>query len=235
MKSGGGRMPWSVVKRNQQFCVIRSDTNKTVLCHDTRKQATDHMSALYANEKKQAGQLAVATELLRGRPLLKTSMAPSIAELEIALAVAETNAPINEAEGNLEQASVEQRNAESFRQAIQLLKDGKSLSVGQRLEVKLLLKTYQKENPNHDERGRFTSGDGGSAIDTDEPKFITSVMRDLGDYSVHDISGGGREYRIVANDDSHSDKIRNALSNNFIDYAVWGEKPNLEFRVRTPK
>ena len=154
-------MPWSVVKRNQQFCVVRSDTGKTVLCHDTRKEATDHMAALYANEKKQVEQLAVATELLRGHPLLKTSMAPSIAELEIALATAETNAPINTAEGNPEQAHIEQRNAESFRQAIQLLKDGKSLSVGQRLEIKLLLKAYQKENPNRDEHGRFASGDGG--------------------------------------------------------------------------
>src|SRR6478609_4262608 len=130
--SGGDRMPWSVVKRNQQFCVVRSDTGKTVLCHDTQKEADGHMAALYANEKKQTEQLAAQTELLRGHPLLKTSMLPSIIELEIALATAETNAPINTAEGNLEQAYIEHRNAESFRQAIQLLKAGKSLSVGQR-------------------------------------------------------------------------------------------------------
>lgn len=135
-------MPWDVIKRNQQFCVIRSDTGKTVLCHDTRKEATDHMSALYANEKKATEQLAASTELLRGHPLLKSSMLPSIAELEIALATAENNAPINMAEGNLDQADLERRNAESFRAAIKLLKEGKELSVGRRLELKLLLKSY---------------------------------------------------------------------------------------------
>ena len=102
------------------------------------------MTALYANEKKETERLAAATELSRGRPLLKSSMLPSIAELEIALATAETNAPINMAEGNLDQAYVEHRNAESFRAAIKLLKEGKELSVGRRLEIKLLLKTYLK-------------------------------------------------------------------------------------------
>lgn len=47
----------------------------------------------------------------------------AINELEIALDVVETNAPINEAEGNLEQAELERTVAESCRAAIELLKN----------------------------------------------------------------------------------------------------------------
>lgn len=46
----------------------------------------------------------------------------AIAELENALEVVETNAPINEKEGNLEQAQLERHCAKSFKEAISILK-----------------------------------------------------------------------------------------------------------------
>lgn len=42
----------------------------------------------------------------------------AIAQLTISAEVCETNAPINEAEGNHEQAAIERKNAQSFRDAI---------------------------------------------------------------------------------------------------------------------
>src|SRR5688500_3227073 len=121
-------MPWEIIKRGSKHCVIRSDTRATVHCHPSQQEAADHLSALYANEKKSLQEIAVTTELQRGKPLLrKTSLNFSIAELEVALATAETNAPINEAEGNVEQATLERRHAESFREAIQLLAERKTL------------------------------------------------------------------------------------------------------------
>jgi len=49
-------------------------------------------------------------------------MEHAIAELEISLATAENNAPIWEAEGNLEQAAASRAHAESFRAALALLR-----------------------------------------------------------------------------------------------------------------
>lgn len=45
----------------------------------------------------------------------------AIMELKIALEIVETNAPINEREGNLEQAKLERECAESYRAAIKRL------------------------------------------------------------------------------------------------------------------
>jgi len=42
----------------------------------------------------------------------------AIAQLEISAEICENNAPINEAEGNFEQARVERENAASYRLAI---------------------------------------------------------------------------------------------------------------------
>jgi hypothetical protein len=47
---------------------------------------------------------------------------PAIAELENALDMVETNAPINEKEGDKAQAKLERKNAESFKAAIERLK-----------------------------------------------------------------------------------------------------------------
>ena len=49
-------------------------------------------------------------------------MKASIAELEIALNVAETNEPINRRQGNIEQADLELQNAADFRLAIEALR-----------------------------------------------------------------------------------------------------------------
>lgn len=48
--------------------------------------------------------------------------AEAIAQLEISAQVCETNAPINEAEGNHEQAQLERDNAAAYRAAIAVLK-----------------------------------------------------------------------------------------------------------------
>lgn len=48
-------------------------------------------------------------------------MLHAIAQLEISLDVVETNAPINEAEGNLDQAALERDCAKSYRAAIEIL------------------------------------------------------------------------------------------------------------------
>lgn len=47
--------------------------------------------------------------------------ADAIAQLTISAEVCETNAPINDAEGNHEQAALERKNAQSFRAAISRL------------------------------------------------------------------------------------------------------------------
>lgn len=49
-------------------------------------------------------------------------MKASIAALENALEIAETNEPINRREGNIEQADLEAVNAADYRQAIAILK-----------------------------------------------------------------------------------------------------------------
>jgi hypothetical protein len=117
-------MPWKVRQRGDQFCVMKindDDTEETVKCHPTRDKALAQQRALYVNVGDK--ELAVVAEVKRGKPLLM----PSIAQLRAALETVETNAPINEAEGNLEQAELERENAASFREAIGILSLGKSL------------------------------------------------------------------------------------------------------------
>lgn len=113
-------MPWDIEKRGNQFCVVKKSDGTTVKCHPNRDEAAAHMRALYANVDK---EIAIDAEIKRGRPLLM----PSIAQLQVALETVETNAPINEAEGNVDQAKLEREHAASFREAIQLLTLGKQL------------------------------------------------------------------------------------------------------------
>ncbi len=42
-------MPYEIVKRKSQFCVVKKDTGELVACHKSRIQAVQHMRALYAN------------------------------------------------------------------------------------------------------------------------------------------------------------------------------------------
>jgi hypothetical protein len=45
-------MPWKVVARDGQFCVVVSEgpkAGKEVKCHSTREKALAHVKALYAN------------------------------------------------------------------------------------------------------------------------------------------------------------------------------------------
>jgi HK97 family phage prohead protease len=60
--------PYEVRKNGDQYCVYNSDTGKKVPggCHDTRADANDHMSALYANVDK---CLKDFTETLLGKTI----------------------------------------------------------------------------------------------------------------------------------------------------------------------
>lgn len=52
----------------------------------------------------------------------KPDLLPAIVELQNSLRTMKTNAPINEREGNYEQANLEKANARSYQAAMQLLK-----------------------------------------------------------------------------------------------------------------
>lgn len=65
--------------------------------------------------------VALAARVIGGEALDSADLSDALATLRIALDAVETNAPINEAAGNVEQAALERANAESFRQAIELL------------------------------------------------------------------------------------------------------------------
>ena len=45
-----GEKPWHIEKRSDKYCVIKDSDGSNAGCHDTRKEAEDHMSALYASE-----------------------------------------------------------------------------------------------------------------------------------------------------------------------------------------
>ncbi|QSL90431.1 hypothetical protein [Pseudomonas atacamensis] len=70
-----------------------------------------------------AGAYVAAREIVQADPALMDSLATAgaIAQLQQALEVVENNAPINEAEGNLDQARLERSLAMSFRTAIAML------------------------------------------------------------------------------------------------------------------
>lgn len=76
-------------------------------------------AALDAVELNEA--VALAASVIGGDMLDSADLAGALATLRIALDTVETNAPINEAAGNVEQAALERENAASFREAIQLL------------------------------------------------------------------------------------------------------------------
>ena len=63
----------------------------------------------------------IAARLAAGEVLDKADFSNALATLQIALDTVETNYPINLAEGNLDQAELEERAAESFRAAITML------------------------------------------------------------------------------------------------------------------
>ena len=64
---------------------------------------------------------AIAGRILNGDTLDAADLSHALATLDIALSTVETNRPINLAEGNVEQAELEERAAESFRSAMQIL------------------------------------------------------------------------------------------------------------------
>lgn len=45
-------MPWKVVAKGGQYCVVKADTGKVVHCHPTRAKALKHLRAIYANYGK---------------------------------------------------------------------------------------------------------------------------------------------------------------------------------------
>jgi hypothetical protein len=44
-------MPWHIVKRDDQWCVVKDDDGSNEGCHDTEAEAQAQMRALYANER----------------------------------------------------------------------------------------------------------------------------------------------------------------------------------------
>jgi len=44
-------MPWKIVKRDDEYCVVKESDGSTVACHDTRAKAKRQLAALYASEK----------------------------------------------------------------------------------------------------------------------------------------------------------------------------------------
>jgi len=44
-------MPYEIVKRGDQHCVVKQNGGATVKCHASREKATAHLRALYANVK----------------------------------------------------------------------------------------------------------------------------------------------------------------------------------------
>lgn len=42
-------MPWKIVKRENEFCVVKKSDGSVVKCHPTRDKASAHLRALYAN------------------------------------------------------------------------------------------------------------------------------------------------------------------------------------------
>jgi len=44
-------MPWKIVKRSDEFCVVKKADDKVVACHDTREEAVRQLAALHASEK----------------------------------------------------------------------------------------------------------------------------------------------------------------------------------------
>lgn len=65
--------------------------------------------------------VALAARVIGGETLDSADLSGAVASLRIALDIVETNAPIHEAAGNAEQAALSRENAESFRQALQVL------------------------------------------------------------------------------------------------------------------
>ena len=65
-------MPYKVVKRGDEHCVVRADTGATVKCHPSRAAANRHLAALYIHveDAKDDQNVALRTELLRGKGLL---------------------------------------------------------------------------------------------------------------------------------------------------------------------
>lgn len=55
-------MPWKLVKRGSQVCVVKRDTGETVHCHGTRGQALAQMRALYASENKEFNEDEIVIE-----------------------------------------------------------------------------------------------------------------------------------------------------------------------------
>lgn len=91
----------------------------------------------------------------------------AISELENALQVVETNAPINEKEGNLEQAQLERHCAKSFKEAISILKKPILDDVGEGRYV-LNLFVFDK--------------DGNEIKDEEEPELTNEESQDKENY-----------------------------------------------------
>ena len=59
-------MPWEIVKRDDEYCVVKKDGGKTVACHPTEAAAKKHLAALYTNVPDAKAKYAVFDSHLGG-------------------------------------------------------------------------------------------------------------------------------------------------------------------------
>jgi hypothetical protein len=51
-RSRGATMPYSIVNRRNQYCVIKDDDGRVMGCHPTREQAQAQLTALNIAERR---------------------------------------------------------------------------------------------------------------------------------------------------------------------------------------
>lgn len=52
-REGKRQMPWKIVERENEFCVIKQRNGKTEACHPSKEKAMRHLRALEANTSEE--------------------------------------------------------------------------------------------------------------------------------------------------------------------------------------
>lgn len=72
-------MPWSIVRRGAEFCVVKDADSSTVACHDSKKKALAQLRALYASEPSLANADHAEQRIIACAALRYARFAPPIA------------------------------------------------------------------------------------------------------------------------------------------------------------
>lgn len=56
-------MPYEIVRRGSQHCVVKQGGSDSLGCHDSREEALEQMRAILANEMEEIGKLLKDTGL----------------------------------------------------------------------------------------------------------------------------------------------------------------------------